>query len=90
MRLGPKQLDWLAHHAGVFRAVVVPDRLLESLRAKGCLVSHGTETDGFLVLTPAGYRAVADALDSGAIVRPPLAEWGKGKAAKLAGTEGAA
>lgn len=77
MRLGAKQLDWLAHHAGVFRAVVVPDRMLETLRARGLLVSHSEKSDGFLVLTPAGYRVVADALESGAIARPPLETWGK-------------
>lgn len=76
-RLGRKQLDYLARRAGVLTAQVVPDVLTRSLERRGLLVTLSDKTDGFLALTPAGYRAVADALEAGAITRPPLADWGK-------------
>lgn len=77
MPLGKNQLDYLARRAGVFTAQVVPDALTRSLERRGLLVSLGGKTDGFLAMTPSGYRAVADALESGAVTRPPLTEWGK-------------
>jgi hypothetical protein len=76
-RLGKKQLDYLARRAGVFSAQVVPDALTRSLAARGLLVGLSDKTDGFLALTPAAYRAVADALEAGTITRPPVADWGK-------------
>lgn len=77
MKLGKKQLAYLASRAGVFSAQVVPDALTRALGKRGLLVELSDKTDGFLALTPAAYRAVADALEAGTIVRPPLAEWGK-------------
>ncbi len=75
-RLGKRQLDQLAQFAGVFRAVIVPDKLLTSLVKAGMMEPLSKKSNGFLGLTPAGYRAVADALESGKVVRPPLADWG--------------
>ena len=75
--LGKKQIAYLAGRAGVFSAQVVPDALTRSLTHRGMLATLSVYTDGFLALTPAAYRAVADALESGAITRPPLADWGK-------------
>lgn len=76
-RLAKRQIDYLARRAGVLSAQVVPDALTRSLARRGLLVSLSDKTEGFLALTPAAYRAVADALESGAITRPPLADWGK-------------
>lgn len=76
-RLGKRQLDKLASFAGVFSAIVVPDKLLRSLIRAGMMESMSTKSDGFIVTTAAGFRAIADALDSGAIVRPPLEDWHK-------------
>ena len=74
-RLGRKQLDFLASMAGVYRSLVVPDKMTRSLCALGLMVSWSKKTDGFIVLTPAGLRAVADALENGGIERPPVEEW---------------
>ena len=76
-RLGKNQLDYLARRAGVFAAQVVPDALTRSLSKRGLVISLSDKTDGFLALTPAGYRAVADALEAGKVVRPPVKDWGK-------------
>lgn len=79
-KLGRKQLDMLALIGGVQRAIVVPDAVTRSLCKRGLMTSGGTKTDGFLVLTSAGYRAIADAMDSGDITRQPVEEWNKRKA----------
>lgn len=76
-RLGKKQLDYLARRAGVLSAQVVPDALTRSLTKRGMLIGLSDKTDGFLALTPDAYRAVADALDTGRVVRPPVEDWGK-------------
>lgn len=76
-RLGVKQIEYLARRAGVFSAQVVPDALTRSLARRGLLTELSDKTDGFLALTPAAYRAVADALDTGRVVRPPVEDWGK-------------
>ena len=78
-RLGKHQLAMLASLAGTHRALVVPDSVTRSLCKRGLMMPGGTKTDGFLVMTPAGYRAVADALESGAIVRLPVEQWNKAK-----------
>ena len=80
MHLGKRQLEMLAMVAGVQRAIVVPDTLTRSLCTKGAMVPGGTVTDGFLVITPAGYRAIADALESGKLERPPVEQWNKAAA----------
>ena len=77
-RLGKKQLDLLGGIGGVFTCLVVPSKLSETLRRRGLMASVETGTDGFIGITPAGYRAIADALESGVLVRPPLKKWGKG------------
>lgn len=74
-RLGRKQLQLLSAIAGVRRALVVPDKISRSLCERGLMQSASSKTDGFIVLTPAGYRAVADALERGTIKRLPAEEW---------------
>jgi hypothetical protein len=76
-RLGHNQLDYLARRAGVFSAQIVPDALTRSLSRRGLLISLGEKSDGFLALTPAAYRAIADALEAGTVTRPPLTNWSK-------------
>lgn len=66
-RLGRKQLTFLANMAGTGFAVVVGDAFIRRLVAHGCLRPLGPEGDSFFVVTPAGLRAVADALDAGTI-----------------------
>lgn len=78
-RLGKRQLEQLASLAGVYSAIVVPDALTRSMCKRGVMVPGSATSDGFLVMTPAGYRAVADALESGAIVRLPVEQWNKAK-----------
>lgn len=74
-KLGRKQLDMLASIGGVHRALVVPDAVARSLCSRGLMKPGGTKTDGLIVLTADGYRAIADALDSGDIVRDPVDQW---------------
>lgn len=66
-RLGAKQLDFLAGMAGTQKAVIVGDKLIRSLQDRGLMVALGKERNSFFTITPAGLRAVADALDSGAL-----------------------
>lgn len=70
-RLGKKQLGFLAGMVGTGvgtgRAAVVGDALIHSLVARGCMRPLGPQGDSFFVVTPAGLRAVADALDAGTI-----------------------
>ncbi len=70
-RLGRHQLDLLSKLAGVGRAPVVGDRLSDSLVRRGLLLATDSENNALVVVTPAGYRAVADAIESGVIPWPP-------------------
>jgi hypothetical protein len=74
MRLGRRQLDLLAGLGGVHTALIVPDAISRSLTRRGLLVSVAERRtdDGFLSITAEGYRAIADALDAGTIVREPF------------------
>lgn len=69
-RLGKNQLKFLAGMAGQSRAVIVGDKLLRSLGNAGVMKPVGSDGDSFYVITAHGLRAVADALDSGAL--PPV------------------
>lgn len=64
-RLGKNQLDLLAGLVGPRRAAIVGDKLTRSLAKSGYLRSLGD--DSFYIVTSDGLRAVADALDSGAL-----------------------
>ncbi|RWO22858.1 hypothetical protein [Mesorhizobium sp.] len=66
-RLGKNQLNFIAGMC-LGRACVVGDKLLRSLAKAGCLKALGS--DSFYVITADGLRAVADAIDRGAI--PPV------------------
>lgn len=68
-RLGKNQLKFAAGMC-LGRASIVGDKLLRSLARAGCLQPLGSDGDSFYVITAEGLRAVADALDSGAI--PPV------------------
>lgn len=73
-RLGKLQLQRLAAMAGVGSAQVVPDAIARSLVARGLMEPTGDKPgteDGFIVLTAAGYRAVADFIDAGTIQHRP-------------------
>lgn len=78
--LGRKQLDRLAGFGGVHTAQVVPDEVTRSLCKRGLMESISAKTDGFIVVTAAGYRAIADAMDQGKILRPPIEDWNKPRA----------
>lgn len=69
-RLGKNQIEFLDRMAGRGRAVIVGDKLIRSLAARGMLRSLNPERGSFFVLTSAALRAVADAMDSGAL--PPI------------------
>jgi hypothetical protein len=62
---GRKQLEFLGRMAGYGRAVVVGDALIRSLAARGAMRPLGG--NAFYVITADGLRAVADAMDAGAI-----------------------
>lgn len=73
-KLGKRQLARLAGMAGVGSALVVPDELSRSLAARGLMEGTGDKPgseDAFAVVTAAGYRAVADAIDAGRINHRP-------------------
>jgi hypothetical protein len=74
MRLGKKQLARLASMAHVGMAQVVPDAVTNSLVARGLMQPTGTKPgteDAFIVITAAGFRAIADAIDAGTIAGRP-------------------
>lgn len=76
-QLGKNQLQFLAGMAHVNSAVVVPDKLTKALVKRGLLVALASDGESCLAITPDGYRAIADALGAGSLVRPPLKDWGK-------------
>lgn len=67
MALGKHQLNFLAGMAGTGSAVIVGDKLVRSLAKRGLLRSLSEKGSSFYTITPDGLRAVADALDSGAL-----------------------
>jgi hypothetical protein len=69
-RLGKNQIELLARMTGQGRAVVVGDKLIRSLAKAGCMSALSHNGDSFYVVTSAGLRAVADALDAGSL--PPV------------------
>jgi hypothetical protein len=83
VRLGRKQLGLLAGMAGVGSALVVPDKLSRSLCRRGLMEATGAAVSlegeprepGMLVVTPAGLRAVADAMEAGQVEWRP--DWAK-------------
>lgn len=72
-RLGKRQLALMAQLGGVHSYIVVPGPVARSLYARGIMAPGSSRSEGFAMLTPAGYRALADALESGAIKREDLA-----------------
>lgn len=81
MALGKHQLAFLAKMAGTGRAVIVGDKLIRSLAQRGLLrpLADGSKGDGsFYTITAHGLRAVADALDSGAIPLTTIDHFRKG------------
>lgn len=68
-RLGCEQINYLKAMGGVGRFLVVPDKVSDSLCARGLMKSHGTDRS-FVGITPAGLRALADLLDAGIIPEP--------------------
>ncbi len=74
MRLGKKQLARLASMAHVGMAQVVPDAVTKSLVARGLMQPTGTKPgtdDAFIVITADGFRAIADAIETGTIAGRP-------------------
>lgn len=74
--LGSKQLDLLAMMTHVGNVLVVPNALSLSLCRRGLMEACGKKLPsgrgpGFIVVTAAGLRAVADAIDEGRIPYKP-------------------
>jgi len=63
VRLGIRQLETL-RAVGTHAALVVPDKTSRRLCALGLMVAHGDD-GSFAAITPAGLRALADAVDAG-------------------------
>lgn len=68
--LGKRQIDVLTLICCPGRALVVPDKITDSLVARG-LCEAMTETGSFVHITPAGLRAVADLADAGKVRLAP-------------------
>ena len=65
MRLGKHQIRLLVQLGTPALMLVVPDRLSRSLEKRGLVASRSKRTDGFIGITPAGLRALADLYDAG-------------------------
>jgi hypothetical protein len=65
MRLGDKQIELLAALGCPTWSMICGDKMLRRLAALGLLRPLGD--DSFFCITPAGLRALADALDAGRI-----------------------
>lgn len=63
--LGTRQLETLMTLSSPSLSQVVPDKVARSLERRGYLKPLSGRSDGFLVITPAGMRASADALEAG-------------------------
>ncbi|HRP26369.1 hypothetical protein [Thauera sp.] len=64
-RLGPKQLA-LLRTVGTSSALVVASATSRRLCALGLMRAHGTD-GSFAAITPAGLRALADAVEAGRV-----------------------
>lgn len=64
MKLGTRQLETL-RAVGTTAAIVVPDSITRRLCALGLMASEASGS--FAHITPAGLRALADAVDAGRI-----------------------
>jgi hypothetical protein len=64
-RLGIRQVRRLAALSGIGLCQVVPDDVTRSLCLRGLMLGTAPDGDGMVVVTPAGLRALADALDAG-------------------------
>lgn len=69
-RLGAKQLKFMSGLSGGKSAIIVGNSDIRRLAARGLLRPLGENGDSFYVITSALLRAVADAMDNGAL--PPL------------------
>jgi hypothetical protein len=65
--LGSKQLQLLMALGSPGFALVVPDKRSRSLQKRGLLVPRFPGSDGFLRITPAGLRVLAEAMERGAL-----------------------
>lgn len=70
MKLGKNQLEMLTVLGCPGRFLVVPDKLSDSMVKRGLLHS----VDGFVCITPAGLRALADAVEAGTVKQQPKAQ----------------
>lgn len=78
-RLGKKQIYLLKFMANVGCALVVPNDISRSLCKRGLMeATGGLAEDAFIVVTPNGLRALADAMDAGLVSYRP--DWEKIKA----------
>lgn len=65
MRLGKHQIRLLAGLGTPALMLVVPNMVSRSLEKHGLVKGRSTRTDGFIGITPAGLRALADLYDAG-------------------------
>lgn len=65
MKLGKRQLEILLS-VGCTSAIIVPTPITKRLCEIGLMKSHGPD-GSFASITPAGLRALADAVDAGSI-----------------------
>lgn len=82
-KLGSRQLEHLALMAHVGCAQVVPDDMTRSLCKRGLMVATGNTPelkDACIVITPDGFRALADAMDAGLVEWKP--DWKKLRGAR--------
>lgn len=73
-RLGKRQLELLSGMAGVGNCLVVPSALSRSLIRRGLMQGTSDQPgrgDSLAVITAAGYRALADAIDAGLVQHKP-------------------
>jgi hypothetical protein len=78
-RLGPLQIRRLASIA-VGMCQVVPDSVSRSLTRRGLMEPTGSDGESLVVVTPAGLRALADAMDAGRFPYKP--DWDAIKASR--------
>lgn len=64
MKLGKEQLRLLCGCASPYSALVLPDKVSRSLVKRGLFREN---TGGSSCITPAGLRALADAMENGAL-----------------------